>query len=212
MKIKLRYEKTIKILALMFLIVILFTSISQRTTYARYISQFEAESEVGVVKFGTINLVEKLDGEIQDNKTNTVSIEKEFVIGENINKEVYLEYEGSEVSTYLFLVIKVDKWNYNNDRKEFGIFNNDTRLMYFNINNIWTYVDNLSSDTEKVFYYDYDVLNDKNNKFEIMNQIYLGMIGYDDLNLIKDNKLNFKIYSIQKNNKLDIATHWSYLQ
>ena len=212
MKIKLRYEKTIKILALIFLIVILFTSISQRTTYARYISQFEAESEVGVVKFGTINLVEKLDGEIQDNKTNTVSIEKEFVIGENINKEVYLEYEGSEVSTYLFLVIKVDKWNYNNDRKEFGIFNNDTRLMYFNINNIWTYADNLSSDTEKVFYYDYDVLNDKNNKFEIMNQIYLGMIGYDDLNLIKDNKLNFKIYSIQKNNKLDIATHWSYLQ
>lgn len=212
MKIKLRYEKTIKILALMFLVVILFTSISQRTTYARYISQFEAESEVGVVKFGTINLVEKLDGEIQDNKTNTVSIEKEFVIGENINKEVYLEYEGSEVSTYLFLVIKVDKWNYNNDRKEFGIFNNDTRLMYFNINNIWTYADNLSSDTEKVFYYDYDVLNDKNNKFEIMNQIYLGMIGYDDLNLIKDNKLNFKIYSIQKNNKLDIATHWSYLQ
>lgn len=212
MKIKLRYEKTIKILALMFLIVILFTSISQRTTYARYISQFEAESEVGVVKFGTLNLVEKLDGEIQDNKTNTVSIEKEFVIGENINKEVYLEYEGSEVSTYLFLVIKVDKWNYNNDRKEFGIFNNDTRLMYFNINNIWTYADNLSSDTEKVFYYDYDVLNDKNNKFEIMNQIYLGMIGYDDLNLIKDNKLNFKIYSIQKNNKLDIATHWSYLQ
>ena len=212
MKIKLRYEKTIKILALMFLVVILFTSISQRTTYARYISQFEAESEVGVVKFGTINLVEKLDGEIQDNKTNTVSIEKEFVIGENINKEVYLEYEGSEVSTYLFLVIKVDKWNYNNDRKEFGIFNNDTRLMYFNINNIWTYADNLSSDTEKVFYYDYDVLNDRNNKFEIMNQIYLGMIGYDDLNLIKDNKLNFKIYSIQKNNKLDIATHWSYLQ
>lgn len=212
MKIKLRYGKTIKILALMFLVVILFTSISQRTTYARYISQFEAESEVGVVKFGTLNLVEKLDGEIQDNKTNTVSIEKEFVIGENINKEVYLEYEGSEVSTYLFLVIKVDKWNYNNDRKEFGIFNNDTRLMYFNINNIWTYADNLSSDTEKVFYYDYDVLNDKNNKFEIMNQIYLGMIGYDDLNLIKDNKLNFKIYSIQKNNKLDIATHWSYLQ
>ena len=212
MKIKLRYEKTIKILALMFLIVILFTSISQRTTYARYISQFEAESEVGVVKFGTLNLVEKLDGEIQDNKTNTVSIEKEFVIGENINKEVYLEYEGSEVSTYLFLVIKVDKWNYNNDRKEFGIFNNDTRLMYFNINNIWTYADNLSNDTEKVFYYDYDVLNDKNNKFEIMNQIYLGIIGYDDLNLIKDNKLNFKIYSIQKNNKLDIATHWSYLK
>lgn len=212
MKIKLRYEKPIKILTLMFLLVIFFTSMSQRTTYARYVSQFEAESEVGVVKFGTLNLVEKLNGEIQDNKTTNLDVNTEIVLGNDINKEVYLEYTGSEVSTYLFLVIKVEKWQYNNTRNEFGIFNNDVRLMYFNINDIWTYADNLSSDTEKVFYYDYDVVNDKNNKFEIMNQIKLGMIGYNDIDSLKNNKLNFKIYSIQKNNKLDLATHWSYLQ
>lgn len=84
--------------------------------------------------------------------------------------------------------------------------------MYFNINNIWTYADNLSSDTELVFYYDYDVVNEKNTKFEIMNQINQGIITYDDIDSINNNKINFKIYSIQKNNKLDISTHWSYLQ
>ena len=92
MKIKLRYEKPIKILTLMFLLVIFFTSMSQRTTYARYVSQFEAESEVGVVKFGTLNLVEKLNGEIQDNKTTNLDVNTEIVLGNDINKEVYLEY------------------------------------------------------------------------------------------------------------------------
>ena len=88
MKIKLRYEKPIKILTLMFLLVIFFTSMSQRTTYARYVSQFEAESEVGVVKFGTLNLVEKLNGEIQDNKTTNLDVNTEIVLGNDINKEV----------------------------------------------------------------------------------------------------------------------------
>ena len=54
MKIKLRYSKTIKVLTLIFLLVVFFSSIAKRTTYARYISEFESESEVGVVKFGTI--------------------------------------------------------------------------------------------------------------------------------------------------------------
>ena len=212
MKIKLRYSKTIKVLTLIFLLVVFFSSIAKRTTYARYISEFESESEVGVVKFGTINLVEKLNGEIQDNKTTSVNLTTDILLGENIDKEVYLEYTGSEVSTYLFLVINVEKWEYNDTRKEFGIFNNNARLIYFNINDIWTYSDNLSSEKEKVFYYDYDVLNDKNNKFEIMNQIKLGVIGYNDIETVNNNKLNFKIYSIQKNNKLDITTHWSYLK
>ena len=212
MKLKLKYSKPIKVLTLMFLLVVFFSSIAQKTTYARYVSQFDSESEVGVVKFGTLNLVEKVNGEVQDNKTSSLDINTDLVLGQNIDKEVYLEYTGSEVSTYLFLVIKVEKWTYNDTRREFGIFNNDSRLMYFNIKDIWTYADNLSSDTEKVFYYDYDVVNDKNNKFEIMNQINLGIIGYDDVGIINNNKLNFKIYSIQKNNKLDISTHWSYLQ
>lgn len=208
---KQKYTKVFKVTALVFLIVIFFTALGKRTTYARYVSQIESESEVGVVKFGTLNLVEKENGEIKNNKTS-LSINTDLKLGEDINKEVYLEYTGSEVSTYLFLVINVENWQYNDTRKEFGIFNKDTRLLYFNINDIWTYAENLSSDTEKVFYYDYDVLTEQNNKFEIMNQIKLGMIGYDDVVKINNNELNFKVYSIQKNNKLDITTHWSYLQ
>ena len=91
MKLKLKYSKPIKVLTLMFLLGVFFSSIAQKTTYARYVSQFDSESEVGVVKFGTLNLVEKVNGEVQDNKTSSLDINTDLVLGQNIDKEVYLE-------------------------------------------------------------------------------------------------------------------------
>ena len=125
-------------------------------SYARYTSQTSDEDEIRVAKFGKLTLIEKLNGEVQENDLDLVEvINTSLELGNDIDKEVYLEFVDSEVSTYLFLVIDSVNWIYDDNYKEFNVINNNSHLLSFNINDKWSYLDKFSNDNRFVFYYEY---------------------------------------------------------
>lgn len=213
MKKRRRLKKKVKIfLITIVLILISSLSLSILISYARYTSEANDSDEIRVAKTGTLTLVEKLNGEVQENNSDSLNIiESVFSLGENINKEVYIEFTNSEVSTYLFLVIDSENWEYNDETKEFSVLNNNSKLLSFNINNNWIYLENLSNQNKFIFYHELDVTSDTSTKFDVMNQINTGMIGYNDIEILNNSQIKFNAYSIQKNDDLSIEESWEYL-
>ena len=206
---KKKLKKSIK----KFLIILIFIfaiSFLGTKTYARYISNASDEDEIRVAKFGKLTLVEKLDGVVQENNLDTISIvDSNFTLGDAINKEVYIEFIDSEVSTYIFLVIDSINWKYDDLLKEFKVENNNTKLLSFNLDSSWNYLK--SSDNKHIFYYEFDVNTDKTTKFDVMNQINTGIIGYYDIEFVNDSQIKFNAYNIQKDDTLNVEEAWDYL-
>lgn len=181
-------------------------------SYARYIGNKTIENEIKVAKSGKLKLVEKLNGEIQVNNSSEVSIvESDFILGENIDKEVYIEYSESDVSAYLFLELNVVNWKYDVESRNVELLNNDTKILSFEINNIWNYNENLSDDKKLIFYYEVDVNKNNLTRFNVMNQIVTGIISIDDIPVLADSEIKFNAYAIQKGDSLSIEQMWDYL-
>ena len=211
MKKKYVLKKKYKVFLILLLVLFLSSSFAS-TSFARYVSNADVTNEIRVAKYGDLTLVEKLDGVIQDNKLDSnTSVSTNIPLGENIDKEVYIEFNNSEISAYLFLVVETVNWNYDDNLKEFSILNNGAKLLLFNIKSDWIFLNDLSSPNKYVFYYEYDVNNMITNKIEVMNQIETGMISYNDLEVLNNDQINFQAYSIQKHDGLTVGDSWDYL-
>jgi len=171
MRTRRRLKKKVKRFLIVFVLVLI-SSLTISKTYARYTAEVVDDDEIRVAKYGSLTLVEKLNGEIQENNLETASIlEYEFELGNNIDKEVYIEFINSEVSVYVFLTIESVNWNYDNSLKEFYIMNNNSKLLSFNLDSNWNYLENLSDENKFIFYIEFDVKNNPSTKLEVMNQI-----------------------------------------
>jgi len=211
MRTRRRLKKKVKRFLIVFVLVLI-SSLTISKTYARYTAEVVDDDEIRVAKYGSLTLVEKLNGEIQENNLETASIlEYEFELGNNIDKEVYIEFINSEVSVYVFLTIESVNWNYDNSLKEFYIMNNNSKLLSFNLDSNWNYLENLSDENKFIFYIEFDVKNNPSTKLEVMNQINTGIIGIDDIELLQNTQLKFNAYSIQKNDDITIEETWNYV-
>lgn len=205
---------SIKILIIMLLLSVLYISNSfiSNYSYARYVGSKTVENDIKVAKFGNLKLIEKLNGEIQENNLNTIGIvESDFILGEDINKEVYIEYTESDVSTYLFLELDVVNWEYDDETRIIEVSNNNSKIMFFYIDDIWNYVESLSNNKKIIFYHEIDINNNNLTKFNVMNQIKTGIISVDDIPTLNECELKFNAYAIQKNDSISIEQMWDYL-
>lgn len=182
-------------------------------SYAKYTSEVKSSDQVRVAKAGELTLIEKINGEVQINNSDVISnISYDITSDSVIDKEVYIEFIDSEVSTYLFLVIDSINWSYNDDLRKMYVMNNNASLITFDIDETWSFLDEASSDYKFVFYHLVDVNeNNDNNKYDVMNQINIEMITTKDESKINNSSLRFSAYSIQKNDDTSVAEAWNYL-
>lgn len=190
----------------------LLSSFSISKSYSRYMTNLSDTSEIGVASYGNLTLVEKLNGVVLENSLDSDNIILENIeLGKDIEKEIYLEFTGSDVSANLFLVVEGVNWKYDDTIKEFYVDNNNSHVLYFKLNDIWTYQESKSSENKFVFYYEYDVNNNNSTKFEVMNKIIPNIVCYDDIEFINNSQIKFSAYSIQKNNSLSIDESFDLL-
>ena len=207
---RIKSKKNIKMPILVILLLI--SSLVISFSYARYISEVNSKDQVKVAKFGELTLVEKMNGEVQSNNFSTISdFSYDIISGCVIDKEVYVEFTDSEISTYLFLVIDAVNWSYDDILNKMMIINNKSNLLSFSIDNTWSFLEEASTDGKFVFYYLVDVNGNNNGKYNVMNQIDVGFITAKDEDKINNSNLRFSVYGIQKNNSIDAMSAWNYL-
>jgi len=209
-RIKSKKNNTKKLL----IILLLVCSFTISLSYARYTSEFSSSNQVRVAKSGELTLVEKLNGEIENNNLDVANnYSHEIVSGGFIDKEVYIEFKNNEISTYLFLVIDSINWSYDEISKKISVINNNSSLLSFDINTAWNFLEEVSNENKLVFYLLVDVNNNENNnnKYEVMSQIDVGLITVNDEEIINNSSLRFNAYSIQKNDDINEIDAWNYL-
>lgn len=195
------------------IILLLVCSFTTSLSYARYTSEFSSSNQVRVAKSGELTLVEKLNGEIENNNLDVANnYSHEIVSGGFIDKEVYIEFTNNEISTYLFLVIDSINWSYDEISKKISVINNNSSLLSFDIDAKWIFLEEVSNESKLVFYHLVDVNNNEiNNKYEVMSQIDVGLITVNDEEIINNSSLRFNAYSIQKNDDINEIDAWNYL-
>lgn len=208
-RIKSKKIKTKKML----IILLLVCSFTISLSYARYTSEFSSSNQVRVAKSGELTLVEKLNGEIENNNLDVANnYNHEIVSGGFIDKEVYIEFTNNEISTYLFLVIDSINWSYDEISKKISVINNNSSLLSFDIDAKWIFLEEVSNESKLVFYHLVDANNNEiNNKYEVMSQIDVGLITVNDEEIINNSSLRFNAYSIQKNDDINEIDAWNYL-
>ena len=204
---KLKNKKTI-----IFIVILLISSLTISFSYSRYTSAGNYSDQIRVAKSGELNLIEKINGEIQDNSSDIINnISYDIISDDIIDKEVYIEFMDAEVSTYLFLIIDSVNWTYDNDLKDISLKNNSSKLLSFNINNEWNFIEEVSSGNKFVFYRLIDINNNDSDKYDVMNQISVGFVNVKDKEIISNSSLRFSAYSIQKSNNISAIEAWNYL-
>ena len=204
---KLKNKKTI-----IFILILLISSLTISFSYSRYTSAGNYSDQIRVAKSGELNLIEKINGEIQDNSSDIINnISYDIISDDIIDKEVYIEFMDAEVSTYLFLIIDSVNWTYDNDLKVISLKNNSSKLLSFNINNEWNFIEEVSSGNKFVFYRLIDINNNDSDKYDVMNQISVGFVNVKDKEIISNSSLRFSAYSIQKSNNISAIEAWNYL-
>lgn len=195
------------------IILLLVCSFTISLSYARYTSEFSSSDQIRVAKSGELTLVEKLNGEVENNNLDIANnYSHEIVSGGFIDKEVYIEFTNTEVSTYLFLVVDNVNWTYDNVSKKIRVMNNNSSLLSFDIDTKWIFLEEVSNENKLVFYHLVDVNNNESdNKYEVMNQIEVGLITVNDKEIINNSSLRFNVYSIQKNDGINEMDAWNYL-
>jgi len=195
------------------IILLLVCSFTISFSYARYTSEFSSSDQVRVAKSGELTLVEKLNGEVENNNLDVANnYSHEIVSGGFIDKEVYIEFTNTEVSTYLFLVVDNVNWTYDNVSKKISVMNKNSSLLSFDIDTKWIFLEEVSNENKLVFYYLVDVNNNESdNEYEVMNQIDIGLITVNDKEIINNSSLKFNVYSIQKNDGINEMDAWNYL-
>lgn len=202
------HNKKIKILVILLLV----SSFVVTHSYAKYVSKLNFSNKVRVAKSGELSLVEKLNGEVQVNNLETISaVYDEIILGNDIEKEVYIEFVDAEVSTYLFLVIDITNWTYDDVLRRLSVLNNKSSLLSFSINSTWSFLEDASSENKLIFYHLVDANNNDNSKYDVMNNIEIGILTPQDEEKINNSSLRFSAYSMQKNDDMSAIEAWNCL-
>lgn len=148
------------VLAAVLWVLVLFTTHLVSSFYAKYTSTDTVVDTARVAAFGRLSITEKIDGEIVALPTNTVKI----VPGLGISKQVYADYSGSEMDTYIFIAVSAPNWNFSGDENRTFSYGsvesgtNDTKatepLLKWVVHEYWNYLKYDDSVKEYVFYHE----------------------------------------------------------
>lgn len=193
------YKILIRGCALIFLVTMLGFYMSS-FVFARYISNSSLGDTAKVAKFGDLTFYEYLSDGTTLATGETVEIDNLLINpGINVNKKISLSFGKSEVGVYLFLVIDANRFKVVSETDSYKITvqnNLSEDILYWNLDNSWNYLEDVSTSNQFVFCYHLD----PNTSFDevLMDSILVNSISFDDVNLLKGDKpsLSFKTYAI----------------
>lgn len=159
--------------------------------YARYIVTGSASDNARVISFGDITLTEYGD----------FNAEGKLVVipGVNLTKRAYVDFDGSEAATYVFVEITATNWqavsNYS-----FAAKSADKMLMQFDVASDWTY---LTKNGDTYVYY---VALDPNEELNAVDIIAAGgtitvseYVTRDELQSLADVAIKLRATATQSN-------------
>lgn len=172
--------------------------------YAKYSSESTGDDNARVADFGNLYFYEyTIDGNRLITGTETEVETVTIVAGENINKNIRLSYSGNEVLVYVFFVVDANGWNFEENSNRFVIKNSGNEdVVYWNLDENWNYISEVSSTTKHVFYHEVEPTIEFDNN--ILREFEVNPISIDDVNLIKNSNysLSFSAYAVSA---LDIS-------
>ena len=99
--------------------------------YAKYVSTASGDDSARVVTFGDLTLTET--GSFYDGSKLMI------IPGVNLQKKAVVDFEGSEVATYIFVEITPVKW-VTSDQKNFSLIVNEKTAMQWAVADGWDYL------------------------------------------------------------------------
>ena len=210
-------EKFFLVIVFIITIVVLFKT---NGFLSKYVTNDFANSEGNVGKIGELTLKEY---KVNDNEIVSESDTKEnveLVTNSSVKKQLTLEYDSKDVASYLFFVINAENWSYMETTKKMSIkgsYNVD--IMYFTINDNWTYLttEELDDGSKNFIFYHETGVNDKFIDTNIISDIQANPVSLDDANknnllvLNDDHKISFSAYVIQKFGMENVNNAWEYV-
>ncbi len=209
-----------KMLITTIVIIIFILLLKMGNFFSKYVTTDVVSSEGNIGKIGQLTLKEY---KVNDNELVTVNDTKENIevnVNSAIKKQLELEYESKDVATYLFFVINANNWCYTENDKKIAIkgsYNVD--IMYFIVNDNWTYLEaeELDDGSKNYIFYHEIGLNEQFRDTNIISNIKVNPVSLKDANekglleLNDDHKISFSAYSIQKLGMENIKNAWDHI-
>lgn len=180
---------------------ILVTFYMTSSILAKYKSESSTNDTARVAKFGELSFYE-YSADTGQLVGDAVQIENITIkAGTDIDKKISLSFSGSEVATYIYLIVETSGWsittNTESNINRLSIKNAGKEdMVYWELNNKWTYLDGVSNDSTFVFYH----LIEPNTSFtdDVMTALIVNSISLDDVNLLKtpDYSITVKTHAV----------------
>ena len=194
---------------LLLLCAVIVTSYGINGLYARYRSEVHGTDSARVIRFGDVYLVEAADNNLM------------LIPGVVCKKEAYISFQGSEASTYVFVVIEASShWTENGNMLVIYDPDKSDELVSIQVEDSWTPV----SDENNIFVYAISL--DPNQTllekqiFGIQNGVQGGIVvspemtkaDIDYLNGIGTIHLHITAIAVQSNGFADYAEAWDSIR
>ena len=194
---------------LLLLCAVIVTSYGINGLYARYRSEVHGTDSARVIRFGDVYLEEAADNNLM------------LIPGVVCKKEAYISFQGSEASTYVFVVIEASShWTGNGGMLVMYDRDKSDKLVSIQVEDSWTPV----SDENNIFVYAISL--DPNQTllekqiFGIQNGVQGGIVvspemtkaDIDYLNSIGKISLQITAIAVQSNGFADYAAAWDSIR
>lgn len=170
--------------------------------YARYVSTHVMDDATHVVGFGDVIINKR--GIF--NEKNTI-----FAPGASLYGNVNIDFEGSDISTYMFLeIILSENWKIE-DSYNVVIKSNDVQLMNTTISNSWIYLK--QQNNVVVYYQEINPNTNFNQNVFSANAINVSsLITSEHFDLLEDISMQFKAHVIQSNGFETVDLAWETIK
>lgn len=195
------YKKYFILVIYLLVASVLISSHSVATIYAKYRSVSTSYDTARVAKFGELELYEyTIDGNELISGTTARIENVDLITGKDVNKNLSLKYYGSEVTSYLYFVINTNSWKlYVKDEVNKLVLENENKdhLMYIEIDNSWTYLEDISENGKYILYKTIEP-NIAHNE-QIIKKVNVNSISMNDSKKLKniDTSLSFDVHAVQ---------------
>ena len=193
--------------ALLLLCAVLFSTYAIGGLYARFVSKNTGSSSARVIFFGDVNLDDSTTG-------NDIIL----IPGVTVSKKVDINFEGSEASTFVFVVLTPSA-HWKLDGNTLKMMNNqDTTIATLVVANDWTY---LTTESGKFVFYkslEPNVVLSENAFFDAQNGVEGGLavpsaVTAADLSLLSgENSISIKAIAMQSSGFANVTEAWASVE
>ena len=207
------------IITIIFMMIIIIVS-KMSNFFSKYVTNDFVSSEGNAGKVGQLTLKEYKINDSELVTSNDTKENIELETNSSVKKQLSLSYDSKDVASYIFFVINAENWSYTEQDKKMSIkgsYNVD--IIYFSINDNWTYLttEELDDGSKNYIFYHEVGLNEQFTDTNIISDIQVNPVSLDDANknnllvLNDDHKMSFSAYVIQKLGTENINNAWKYV-